>query len=72
MATQDASPPDRLSAPGFPANLPSSPEFAEHPADAVNSAPGVRQLLVGHKVVAFDAPLRGVEGNACVYRVLGT
>jgi class 3 adenylate cyclase len=41
-------------------------------SEALYSAPGVSQLLVGHKVVAFDAPLRGVEGNACVYRVLGT
>jgi class 3 adenylate cyclase len=40
-------------------------------SEALYSAPGVRQLLAGHKVVAFDAPLRGVEGNACVYRVLG-
>ena len=41
-------------------------------SEALYSAPGVSQLLVGHKVVAFDAPLRGVEGNACVYRVMGT
>ena len=36
----------------------------------VYSAPGVSQLLSGQKVSAFDAPLRGVEGSACVYRVM--
>jgi class 3 adenylate cyclase len=40
-------------------------------SEALYSAPGVSQLLDGHKVVAFDAPLRGVEGSACVYRVVG-
>jgi hypothetical protein len=30
----------------------------------------VSELLSGQKVVAFDAPLRGVEGNAFVYRVV--
>ncbi len=39
-------------------------------SEGLYSAPGVSHLLSGHKVVAFDAPLRGVEGNACVYRVL--
>lgn len=39
-------------------------------SEALYSAPGVGALLVGHKVTAFDAPLRGVEGNACVYRVV--
>jgi class 3 adenylate cyclase len=39
-------------------------------SEALYSAPGVSALLAGHKVVAFDAPLRGVEGNACVYRVI--
>lgn len=38
-------------------------------SEALYSAPGVAPLLAGHKVVGFDAPLRGVEGNACVYRV---
>ena len=38
-------------------------------SEALYSAPGVSQLLAGHKVDAFDAPLRGVEGNAVVYRV---
>ncbi|RZN20102.1 adenylate/guanylate cyclase domain-containing protein [Bradyrhizobium sp. Leo121] len=40
-------------------------------SEALYSAPGVSQLLAGHNVVAFDAPLRGVEGHACVYRVMG-
>jgi class 3 adenylate cyclase len=40
-------------------------------SEALYSAPGVSHLLAGHKVVAFDAPLRGVEGSACVYRVMG-
>ena len=39
-------------------------------SEALYSAPGVSQLLTGHKVVSFDAPLRGVEGDACVYRVM--
>ena len=39
-------------------------------SEALYSAPGVSQLLSGHKVVGFDAPLRGVDGQACVYRVL--
>jgi class 3 adenylate cyclase len=39
-------------------------------SEALYSAPGVSQLLAGHKIVEFDAPLRGVEGNACVYRVV--
>jgi class 3 adenylate cyclase len=38
-------------------------------SEALYSAPGVSQLLTGLKIVEFDAPLRGVEGNACVYRV---
>ena len=28
------------------------------------------QLLAGHTVIEFDAPLRGVEGNALVYRII--
>jgi class 3 adenylate cyclase len=39
-------------------------------SEALYTASGVSQLLAGHKVVEFDAPLRGVEGNACVYRVV--
>lgn len=39
-------------------------------SEALYSAPGVSGLLAGHAVVEFDAPLRGVEGNASVYRVV--
>jgi class 3 adenylate cyclase len=39
-------------------------------SEALYSAPGIGPLLAGHKVVAFDAPLRGVDGQACVYRVV--
>lgn len=39
-------------------------------SEALYSAPGVSDLLSGHPIVEFDAPLRGVEGNACVYRVV--
>jgi class 3 adenylate cyclase len=39
-------------------------------SEALYSAPGVAGLLSGQKVTAFDAPLRGVEGTACVYRVV--
>ena len=39
-------------------------------SEALYSAPGVSSLLTGHKVVEFEAPLQGVEGSACVYRVL--
>jgi class 3 adenylate cyclase len=38
-------------------------------SEALYSAPGVSQLLTGHEIVEFEAPLRGVEGPACVYRV---
>ena len=38
-------------------------------SEALYSAPGVSGLLSGHEVAAFDAPLHGVEGNACVYRI---
>ncbi|MBR0722526.1 adenylate/guanylate cyclase domain-containing protein [Bradyrhizobium manausense] len=37
--------------------------------EALYTAPGVRDLLTGHVVEEFDAPLRGVEGNARVYRI---
>lgn len=39
-------------------------------SEALYSAPGVSALLAGHAIVEFDAPLRGVEGIASVYRVL--
>ena len=39
-------------------------------SEALYSAPGVAELLSGRKVTAFDAPLRGVEGEASVYRIL--
>lgn len=39
-------------------------------SEALYAAPGVSKLLAGHNVTAFDAPLRGVEGSACVYRVV--
>jgi class 3 adenylate cyclase len=39
-------------------------------SEALYTAPGVRQLLAGRNVVAFDAPLRGVEGTASVYRIM--
>jgi class 3 adenylate cyclase len=38
--------------------------------EALYTAPGVGDLLAGRDVVAFDAPLRGVEGNARVYRIV--
>lgn len=38
--------------------------------EALYTVPAVRQLLAGHNVEEFDAPLRGVEGEARVYRVL--
>ena len=37
--------------------------------EALYEAAGVRELLARHSVVQFDAPLRGVEGNASVYRI---
>lgn len=39
-------------------------------SEALYTSPGVSHLLSGHAVAAFDAPLRGVEGSACVYRVM--
>jgi class 3 adenylate cyclase len=39
--------------------------------EALYTAPGVRELLTNHDVQEFDAPLRGVEGNARVYRIIG-
>lgn len=38
--------------------------------EALYSAPGVAQLLAGEEVVEFDAPLRGVEGSASVFRII--
>jgi class 3 adenylate cyclase len=38
--------------------------------EALYTAPGVRGLLTGRDVEEFDAPLRGVEGVARVYRVI--
>jgi len=39
--------------------------------EALYTAPGVRELLMARDVEGFEAPLRGVEGNARVYRVTG-
>lgn len=39
--------------------------------EALCTAPAVRNLLVGYDVEEFDAPLRGVDGEARVYRVTG-
>jgi class 3 adenylate cyclase len=39
-------------------------------SEALYTAPGVADALAGHRVVEFDAPLRGVEGNARVYRIV--
>jgi class 3 adenylate cyclase len=39
-------------------------------SEALYTAPAVRQLLEGRTVVACDAPLRGVEGSARVYRIV--
>jgi class 3 adenylate cyclase len=39
-------------------------------SEALYSAPGVSDVLAGHKIVGFEAPLRGVEGSACVYRIV--
>jgi class 3 adenylate cyclase len=39
-------------------------------SEALHAAPEVSHLLAGHKVIEFDAPLQGVEGNARVYRIM--
>ncbi|MGY4400799.1 adenylate/guanylate cyclase domain-containing protein [Bradyrhizobium sp. USDA 3315] len=39
--------------------------------EALYTTLGVRELLTGHHVEEFDAPLRGVQGNARVYRITG-
>jgi class 3 adenylate cyclase len=38
--------------------------------EALYTAPGVRELLTGLDVDEFDAPLRGIEGSARVYRII--
>src|SRR5271166_111185 len=38
--------------------------------EALHTASGISDLLAGHTVVEFDAPLRGVAGNARVYRIV--
>lgn len=37
--------------------------------EALHAAPGVKDLMAGYPVAEFDAPLRGVEGRARIYRV---
>jgi class 3 adenylate cyclase len=37
--------------------------------EALHAAEGVKELLAGHPVAEFEAPLRGVEGDARVYRI---
>jgi class 3 adenylate cyclase len=37
--------------------------------DALHAAPGVKDLLSGRTLTEFDASLRGVEGDAHVYRI---
>lgn len=38
--------------------------------ESLYTAPGVRELLAGHDVISFDAPLRGMEGKARMYRLI--
>jgi class 3 adenylate cyclase len=38
-------------------------------SETLYSAPGVKKLLAGRPLFAFDAPLRGLEGDATVYRI---
>ena len=40
-------------------------------SEALYTAPGVSKLLAGHRVEEVQSPLRGVEGDALVYRVQG-
>ncbi|OSI79084.1 MULTISPECIES: hypothetical protein [Bradyrhizobium] len=47
------------------------PALTFPPRKALYTAPAVRQLLAGHHVEEFEAPLRGVEGEARVYRITG-
>jgi len=37
--------------------------------EALHAAEGVKDLVASYPVVEFEAPLRGVEGNARVYRI---
>jgi class 3 adenylate cyclase len=39
--------------------------------EGLYTAAGVRELLAGHDVQKFEAPIRGVEGDALVYRITG-
>jgi class 3 adenylate cyclase len=39
-------------------------------SEALYTAAGVKQLLAGYNVVAFNAPLRGLDGGASVYRIV--
>jgi class 3 adenylate cyclase len=39
--------------------------------EALYTASGVRELLAGHDIEEFDAPLRGLEAHARVYRITG-
>jgi class 3 adenylate cyclase len=39
-------------------------------SEALYSASGVSDLLCGRKIIAFDAPLHGVEGKASVNRIV--
>jgi class 3 adenylate cyclase len=39
-------------------------------SEALYGAPGVADVLAGRDVQAFEAPLRGVEGSATVYRIM--
>src|SRR5262249_31323503 len=38
-------------------------------SEALYAATGVRDLLAGRDVVAFDAPIRGVDGSMRLYRI---
>jgi class 3 adenylate cyclase len=39
-------------------------------SEALYGAPGVSDLLAGHRVIEFGAPLHGIEGDASVYRIV--
>jgi len=39
-------------------------------SESLYTAPGIGALLAGHTVVEFEAPLRGVEASARVYRIV--
>ena len=38
--------------------------------EALYAAPGVKEVVSGCTLIEFDAPLRGVEGDAHVYRII--